>query len=84
MFARETAFLNRLAGGQFDDGEPIYELAQLSPEFEPWARRLLSALPHERQSIWDEFLAASCQAKPDVCKRISLDGAGLSNGRRRV
>jgi putative DNA primase/helicase len=80
MFARDTAFLNRLAGGQFDAGEPVHELAQLSPKFEPWARRLLSALPDERQLIWDEFLAASYQAEHDACLRVGLDGAGSSDG----
>jgi hypothetical protein len=80
MLARDAWFLNRLVSGQFDEGEPVHELAELSPEFEPWARRLLSALPDERQLIWDEFLAASCRAEHDACLRVSLDGAGSSDG----
>jgi putative DNA primase/helicase len=64
MFARDSSFLARLANGTIDEARAVHEIAELSPIFQPVARVLMSALPHERQPIWDDFLAGRPRLDP--------------------
>jgi putative DNA primase/helicase len=71
MFAKDSAFLARLVNGTIDEARAVHEIAGLSPIFQPVARRLLSALPHERQPIWDDFLAG--RPRPDPIPEVVLE-----------
>jgi putative DNA primase/helicase len=43
--------------GPVDDLGPRHDLSCVSPAVRPLAERLLAASPHQRQAIWDQFLA---------------------------
>ena len=68
MYAKDMLFLTQLLNGRFDASPPSHnaELAELSPRFQPVARQLLLATPHERPSIWDEFLAGGRRPEPGL------------------
>ena len=66
MFARDTSFLARLMSGNMDEDRAALDIPGLSPIFQPVARRLLSALPRERPSIWDDFLAGRLRRDPII------------------
>ena len=57
MLVRDIAFLARLVNGSMRDHRTMEDLAELSPIFQPMAKRLLAARLHEYQPIWDDFLA---------------------------
>lgn len=79
MFAKDMSFLTQLMNGRFDVSPPSHnaELAELSPRFQTLARKLLRALPHERPSIWDEFLAGRCRPEPDFGTPASLERGAM-------
>jgi putative DNA primase/helicase len=64
MFQNDSFFLARLVNGGLDAGRGRDDLPRLSPIFQPVAARLLAALPRERQSIWDDFLAGRLRPEP--------------------
>ena len=64
MLARDISFLARLVSDSVLEESAGDDLTALSPLFQPVARRLLTALPHERQPIWDDFLAGRLRADP--------------------
>ena len=64
MLVRDISFLARLVSDSVLEESACDDLAALSPFFHPVARRLLTALPHERQPIWDAFLAGRLRADP--------------------
>jgi putative DNA primase/helicase len=73
MFVRDISFLARLVSGRADEDEGAHDLAGLSPIFQPVARRLLTALPHERQPIWDDFLRG--RLRPDPRTEVAPESA---------
>ncbi len=64
MFVRDTSFLARLVNGRIPEERGRRELLGLSPIFQPVAARLLTALPRDRQPIWDDFLAGRLRSDP--------------------
>src|ERR1700678_2796062 len=65
MLVSDISFLARLVSGEsMLEGSSRDELAGLSPIFQPVARRLVPASPHERQPIWDDFLAGRLRPDP--------------------
>ncbi len=64
MLVRDIAFLARLVNDSVRDHRTMEDLAELSPIFQPMAKRLLTALPHEHQPIWDDFLAGRPRRDP--------------------
>lgn len=74
MIASDVSFLARLMNERVPQDLGQDSLAGLSPDFQPVARRLLTARPHERQGIWEDFLAgcmrfdaiAEVARRPDV------------------
>jgi putative DNA primase/helicase len=65
MLVRDISFLARLVSDEsMHQDRARDELVALSPIFQPVARRLVTALPDERQPIWDDFLAGRLRADP--------------------
>ena len=65
MFRSDVLVLAELASCRLvDDQGPRHNLSCVSPAVRPLAERLLAASPHQRQAIWDQFLAgcAACSS----------------------
>jgi putative DNA primase/helicase len=75
MLARDIAFLAGVVNGREPRECGLLDIAGLSPKFQAVARCLLTALPDERQTIWDDFLAG--RPRPGPVTEVALE-SGLA------